>query len=115
MNRNAKTPAALIRRVSHLTPTQLQPFNLVVIYDEENVAMASEAIILRLLKKCLPLLDIHKDEWSFAELGHVEFAKEAVELAANCDMLAVATSDDQHLSSTVISWLSRWMESRAKG
>jgi hypothetical protein len=111
---NRKTFDTLEDRTSEQTFSRLQPFNLIVLCDEKSAAAASETVILRLLARCLPLLDIHKDEWSFSELAHTEFAREAIELAASCDMLVVATRDDQNLAAAITSWLDCWVKTRAK-
>jgi len=113
MNRSRKADLVTSRSISCISEG-LHPFNLVLISDRQQVATAAEAIVLRLLSKCLPLLDIHKDQWSSSELAHPEFAKEAIELAAHCDMLVIATADEEGLAPATISWLDSWLTNRAK-
>lgn len=89
-------------------------FNLVLVHDREIAARNAREIIGRLLGICLAEVDIHRDEWSFAELAHIEFGREALELARPCDLFILATVDGAKLPLEITSWIARWMETRTK-
>jgi hypothetical protein len=114
MNKNTKTFSMETNRTRKETSSPVQPFNLVIIHDDHRAARFAENIVLRLLGKCLPSIDIHKDEWTSSELAHPEFAREATELAAGCDMLVIATAAPEGLSSEISSWVRPWLQTRSK-
>ncbi len=91
---------------------QGRPFNIVLIYDHDLAASESRRVIDRLLAKCLPDLDIHRDELSFAEITHPELRGETVELAAECDLFILATITGEGLPAEILGWVNLWLASR---
>jgi hypothetical protein len=90
------------------------PFSLVLTHDTHFAAATARHRIVRLLGGCIPNLDIHHDQWSFTELDHAEFRREALELAVGCDIMVVATVERESLPDPVSSWLKLWVETREK-
>jgi hypothetical protein len=88
-------------------------FNLVLLHDNEIAAARARFSLGRLLAG-IPAADLHRDQWSFSELSHAEFRREALELAVPCDLFALATTDEEALPAEVSSWLKLWMQTREK-
>lgn len=99
-------------RLSRIESTR--PFNLVLIYDEENAAAEARRLLGPLLSISLRGLEIHRDELSFTELGHPQLQGETLEITAECDLLTVATVNGESLPATVTSWLNLWVQSRTQ-
>lgn len=90
------------------------PFSLVIAHDTAAAAAKAGDRIVGLLGGCIPNLDIHRDQWSFYELDHPEFRREALELAARCDIFVIATVDREGLPESVRSWLEQWVKTRER-
>lgn len=89
-------------------------FNLVITHDCPAAALEARFSVERLLSGFFSALDIHRDEWSFSELGHPDFQREALELAANCDLLVVSAASTNQLPKTMEDWLKSWARLRER-
>ena len=90
----------------------IRPFHFVVIYDEQNAAAEARRLLGPFLSISLRGPEIHRDELSFAELGHPELQRETLEMTAECDLLTIATVNGESLATSVMSWLNLWLQSR---
>jgi hypothetical protein len=86
-------------------------FNVILTHDNEVAAAGARFSVGRLLA-AIPSNDLHHDQWSFSELGHAEFRREALELAAGCDLFVLATTEGDALPAEVSSWLNLWVQTR---
>ena len=86
-------------------------FNVILTHDSEVAAAGARFSLSRLLA-AIPDMDLHRDQWSFSELRHTEFRREALELAATCDLFVLATTDGEFLPGEVSSWLNAWVQTR---
>lgn len=103
--------APVFRNFTSFDP-QLPPFSLVLLHDTALAATAAQATIGHLLAGLLKETEIHQDQWTFDELYHFEFGKEALELAAGCDVMFVAMSSLERLPTHVLLWITRWSKGR---
>ena len=58
-------------------------------------------------------VEIHRNEWSFAELEHPRFHAEALELARDADILIIATVARDALPLPFSGWIDEWLETRS--
>ena len=101
----------VFRNFSAFDP-QLPPFSLVLLHDTALAATAAQATIGHVLAGPLKETEIHQDQWTFDELYHSEFRKEALELAAGCDVMFVAMSSLERLPTHVLLWITAWNKGR---
>jgi hypothetical protein len=92
--------------------TEKRPFGLVIIYDHESVQREARRLIERLLRNCMPTLDVHCDALSFSEVMHSELQAETIELARECDLLVLATMNRAEATPAVAQWLDLWLATR---
>jgi hypothetical protein len=90
------------------------PLQIVLTCDHPLVAEAARKLLDRFLAKWAGDVDVHRDEWSFAELEHPQCHSEALELARHCDIFVVALRGIEDLPLSFVEWLSAWFESREK-
>jgi hypothetical protein len=91
-----------------------KPLQIVFAYDHPPAAEAARAGLNGILTKCAADLDIHRDEWSFAELENPQCRSEALELAVRCDLFVVAVTGVEDLPESFLMWLTDWFASRAQ-
>jgi hypothetical protein len=92
--------------------TEKRPFALVIIYDHESAQTEARRLIERLLRNCMPTLDVHCDALSFSEVMHPELQAETIELARGCDLLVLATINRAVAAPNVARWLDLWLATR---
>ena len=97
-----------------IRPDPPRSFNIVVLYDSPTAARESRRVTDHVVKRCLADIDVHRDEFSFAELAHPELREETLELSANCDFLVMAVTDGSGLSADMLMWLGKWLATRAE-
>jgi hypothetical protein len=88
------------------------PLHIVLTYDHPTMANAARKLLAGPLTKCAADVDIHRDEWSFAELEHPQCHSEALELAAGSDVFVIAVSGVEDLPLSFFDWLNDWLEMR---
>jgi hypothetical protein len=91
---------------------ETRPFGLVIIYDQESAQREARRLIERLLRNCMPTLDVHCDALSFCEITHAELQAETIELARDCDVLVLATINRAVATPGVAQWLDLWLARR---
>ena len=87
------------------------PLSIVVIFDHPTMASTTRAMLHGFISKWAPDVDVHRDEWTFAELDHPKFRAESLELAKSCDILVIAISEGD-LEVSFLEWLDEWALSR---
>jgi hypothetical protein len=93
------------------TTQNAAPLQIVLIFDHPHFATTTRVMMDGFIRKWVPDVDVHRDEWSFTELEHPKCRSEALELAKNCDMLVIALSESD-LPATFMNWLDDWASSR---
>jgi|SRR3954466_14472204 len=93
-------------------PELAAPLHIVLTYDHPAAANAARKMLAGLLAKCADDLDMHRDEWSFAELEHPKCRTEALELAAPSDVFTIAVSGANDVPVSFVEWLNEWLEAR---
>ena len=89
------------------------PLQIVLTYDHPPMAAAARELLGSFLTKWVADVDIHRDEWSFAELEHPQCRSESLELARHCDIFIIALIGINDLPPSFIGWINDWFESRA--
>jgi hypothetical protein len=89
------------------------PLQIVLTYDHPAMAEAARELLGSFRNKWAADVDIHRDEWSFAELEHPQCRSESLELARHCDIFIVALTGIDDLPPSFVKWLNDWFESRA--
>src|SRR3954453_21778661 len=102
MNTNATARAA------HVRPAPLAPLQIVLTYDQPAMADAARKTLNGFLAKWAADVDMHRDEWSFADLEHPKFRSEALELATHCDLFLVAVTGMDDVPEPFVLWLKDW-------
>jgi hypothetical protein len=87
------------------------PLSIVLIFDHPAMAATTRSVLDGFISKWAHDVDVHRDEWTFAELDHPKFRTEALELAKSCDILVLAVSEGD-LDISFIEWLDEWAVSR---
>jgi hypothetical protein len=105
MNTNATK--VLVERTSEVAA----PLSIVLIFDHPAMAATTRSMLDGFITKWAHDVDVHRDEWTFAELGHPKFRTEALELAKSCDILVIAISEGD-LDVSFVDWLDEWALSR---
>jgi hypothetical protein len=95
--------------------TVVAPLQIVLTYDAPVMAEAARKLLSRFLAKWAPYVDMHRDEWSFAELEHPQCRTESLELARHCDIFIISLTGVDDLPTSFVEWLNDWFESRANG
>lgn len=103
-----KATETIHERVSAVAP----PLQIVLTYDHAAMADAARNLLKGFLIKWTPDVDIHRDEWSFAELEHPQCRAESLELARNCDMFVIGLTGVDDLPASFNEWLHEWFRSR---
>lgn len=91
---------------------QAAPLQIVLVHNEPSLAVAARTMITSFISKCAADVDVHRDEWSFAELEHPKCKTESLELARDCDILVIAISDAAEFSDSITAWLTEWLQTR---
>jgi hypothetical protein len=107
MNTNA------IQTISSRLPDAAAPLQVVLTYDDPTMAKVARRLLDGFLAKWARDVDIHRDEWSFAEIEHAQCRQEALELARHCDTMVIAISGVEDLPVSFCDWLNDWIASRA--
>jgi hypothetical protein len=87
------------------------PLHLVILHDGPR-ALAEATRLVRGLFSKVNELDVHSDEFSFAEITHPQLLTESAELAAGADIFVFATQDGSTLPIEVVAWLKLWLNRR---
>ena len=104
---NTSTPNLLVEKTAQLAA----PLSIVLIFDHPTMAATTRAMLHGFISKWAPDVDVHRDEWTFAELDHPKCRAESLELAKSCDILVIAISEGD-LDVSFIDWLNEWAVSR---
>jgi hypothetical protein len=88
------------------------PLQIVLTSDQPNASAAARKLIAGFIARWAPDVEVHHDDWSFAELEHSEFRRESLELARHCDILIIALSGVEDLPESFLDWLNDWRQSR---
>ena len=88
------------------------PFHLVSLFEDEAAAAAARQKVIGLVSRFLAPLEVHPDEWQFSDFSNEHFAREALELAAGCDLLILSARLETGLPSQVIDWFEQWLQDR---
>jgi hypothetical protein len=107
MNERAFQPFVLLHRAESPEPLQI-----VVASDHPALGSAANQLIGDLIGKWASDVEVHRDNWSFAELENSQFFNEAIELAAPCDILAIAIAGFEDLPGHFVKWLRQWVATR---
>ena len=99
-------------RVAQSNPPR--SFNIVVLFDNDCSAIEARRVTDHVVKRCLDDIDVHRDEFSFAELAHPDLKSRTLELAVNCDFMVVAVTDGSELAGEVLMWLGKWLARRSE-
>jgi hypothetical protein len=86
---------------ARVTAEELPSFHYVLLHEDEAAAQGAQRILVGLLTFCLQEFDTHLDQWRFDELMNPEFASEALELAAHCDLFVLSTSTTDRLPNRI--------------
>ncbi|HEY6225883.1 MAG TPA: hypothetical protein VI282_02065 [Verrucomicrobiae bacterium] len=105
-----KATETIPERVSAVAP----PLQIVLTYDHAAMADAARNLLKGFLIKSTPDVDIHRDEWNFAELEHPQCRAESLELARDCDIFVIALTGLEDLPESFVEWLHEWFESRGQ-
>ena len=92
--------------------TATRPLQIILAYDQPLMVEPARTMLDRFLTKWASDVEVHRDEWSFAELEHPRFRSEAIELAKICDILVIAVTTVDDLSAPFFHWLNEWLHSR---
>jgi hypothetical protein len=99
--------------VSEQASAVAAPLQIALSFDHPVMAEATRKVIDRLIASSAPDSDMHRDEWSFAELEHTHCRAEALELAAHCDLFVVAITGIEDIPDSFLKWIDDWLASRA--
>lgn len=88
------------------------PLQIVVTYDHSVMVNCARKLLDGFLTKWASDVDVHRDEWSFAELEHEKFRNEALELAAAADLLVIAVTGVNDLPLSFFEWFNTWLKMR---
>jgi len=88
------------------------PLQVVITYDHHVMADGARKLLNGFFTKWASDIDVHRDEWSFAELEHEKFANEALELAAPADIFVIAVTGVNDLPFSFIEWFNAWLKMR---
>src|SRR4051812_9933783 len=88
------------------------PLQIVVTYDHSVMVNCARKLLNGFLTKWASDVDVHRDEWSFAELEHAIFRNEALELAAPADLLVIAVAGVDDLPLSFSEWFNHWLKMR---
>ena len=105
MHANANRP--LVEKTAQMAA----PLSIVLTFDHPTMAATTRAMLDGFISKWAPDVDVHRDEWTFAELDHPKFRAESLDLAKSCDILVIAVSEGD-LTASFIGWLNEWALSR---
>src|SRR5437870_4913409 len=81
-----------IRAIAERSADSTAPLHIVLTYDQLSMATATRKFLAGFLARWADEIDIHVDEWSFAELEHPKCRVEALELGRSCDIFIIALS-----------------------
>jgi hypothetical protein len=107
MNTNA------IKLLAEHSSALAAPLQIVLTYDFTFMAKSARTLLDGFLTKWAADIDVHRDEWNFAELEHPTCHTEALELARQCDIFIIAITGSADLPASFHDWLQDWFESRA--
>lgn len=102
------------RLLAETTSAVAAPLQIVVTCDHPAMARAARKLLDGYLADWAADVDVHRDEWGFAELEHPQCRREALELARDCDVFTIAIGGTNDLPESFTGWLKDWLETRAR-
>ena len=103
---------AATKLIAERSSAVAEPLQIVIAYDQTAMLRCARKLLNGFFMKWAADVEVHRDEWTFAELEHKQFRAEALELAAPASVLVIAVTGVNDLPLSVFEWLNDWIKMR---